>query len=341
MGQKDMNLHYYLVFLIGIMLTLSSHVVFADNSDISWKITIKRNGTDTNSTIFWPPELQVRQNDTVTWINNDTTTHYITSGMPSHLGYSGRLFDSGILNPGQSYSFKIPQGIWSAYYYFCKIHPWMTGKIDVGVAYLGKSPAFTVNTDKRSYSTDDIIQIGGIVNDTSQIMPLRIQIFNSQRDLVFSDSTNLLPDHSFTYQLKASNSIFKTTGNYKIKAFYEFPATVTDVNFFFNSQNQSTTSTSLNSFTIPYWVKNNAKWWSQNQIGYEDFIKSIQFLITSGSIKTTDLLNQTLTKTNAIPSWIRSDAGWWSSGTISDKEFIAGMQYLTNYDSSEIERKIQ
>ncbi|MDE1767475.1 MAG: peptidase, partial [Thaumarchaeota archaeon] len=123
------------------------------------------------------------------------------------------------------------------------------------------------------------------------------------------------------------NSIFKTSGNYKIKAFYEFPATVTDVNFFFNNSSQNTTNTNLESFKIPYWVKNNAKWWSQNQISDEDFIKGIQYLVTAGDLKTT-LSSQTLTKTNTIPPWIKSDAGWWSSGTISDEEFISSMQYL-------------
>lgn len=313
-----------------MVLLLSSHMVFADNSNIPWKITIKRNDTNISSAIFWPPELQARQGDTVTWINNDTTTHTITSGTPNYLNYSGKLFDSGILNPGQSYSFKIPSGIWSAYYYFCKIHPEMTGKIDVGTAYLGKSPVFTITTDKESYSSNETIHISGVVNGTSQIMPLRIQIFDSQRNMVFSDNTNLLADHHFKYQVKASNSIFKTTGNYKIKAFYEFPATVTDVNFFFNKQSQNTTNTGMSSFKIPYWVKNNAKWWSQNQISDEDFIKGVQFLITSGDLKT-NLLNQTSTETNTIPSWIRSDAEWWSSGTISDEEFISSIQYLIDH----------
>jgi len=56
-----MDLHYYVVFSIGMALLLSSsHMTFADNSNISWKITMKRNGTDTNNTIFWPPELQAR-----------------------------------------------------------------------------------------------------------------------------------------------------------------------------------------------------------------------------------------------------------------------------------------
>lgn len=305
-------------------------MVYADNSTIPWKVTIMRNGTSANNTGFWPPELQARQGETVTWTNNDTVAHTITSGVANHLNYSGKIFDSGILNPGQVFSFKIPSGVWSAYYYFCQIHPWMSGKIDVGTAYLEKSPIFTVTTDKRSYSNNESILISGVVNDTSQIMPLTIQIFDSQRNLVFSGSTNLLDDHSFSYKLSATNFIFKKTGNYKIKTFYGFPATVTDVNFFFYSQSENHTNNGANSFKIPYWIKNNAKWWSQNQISDQDFIKGIQFLIEAGDLKTYNS-SQPLTKTDIIPSWVRNDAGWWSNGTVSDEEFISSIQYLIDH----------
>lgn len=324
-----MDLHHYVVFLVGIMFLLSTHIVFADSSDIPWKITIKKNGTGTNSTIFWPPELQARQGDTITWINNDTTAHTITSGLPNHLNYSGKIFDSGVLSPGQSYSFKIPSGVWNAYYYFCSIHPWMRGKIDVGVAYLEKSSVFTIGTDKELYSNNDTIRISGIVNDTSQIMPLVIQIFDSQRNMVFSDKTDLSSDHSFTYELKATNSIFKTTGDYKIKAFYGFPATVTDANFFFNSQSQNITNTSSNAYEIPYWVKNNAKWWSQGQVGDQDFVKGIQYLVQQGIMQIPTQTNSTTTsETQQIPAWVKNNAGWWASNTISDEEFISSIQYL-------------
>ncbi len=37
--------------------------------------------------------------------------------------------------------------------------------------------------------------------------------------------------------------------------------------------------------TIPNWVKNNAKWWSEDQISENDFIKSIQYLIKKGIIR--------------------------------------------------------
>ncbi len=39
------------------------------------------------------------------------------------------------------------------------------------------------------------------------------------------------------------------------------------------------------SSTIPDWVKNNAKWWSEGQIGETDYISSLQYLINQGIIQ--------------------------------------------------------
>ena len=37
--------------------------------------------------------------------------------------------------------------------------------------------------------------------------------------------------------------------------------------------------------TIPDWVKNNAKWWADGQIGESDFINAMQYLVTHGILK--------------------------------------------------------
>src|SRR5690349_14846467 len=78
---------------------------------------------------------------------------------------------------------------------------------------------------------------------------------------------------------------------------------------------------------IPPWVKNNAKWWSEGQIGDDDFVKGIQYLIQSGIMK----IPQTQTVVSSsqqIPSWIKNNAGWWANGTITDNDFVKGIQYL-------------
>ena len=37
--------------------------------------------------------------------------------------------------------------------------------------------------------------------------------------------------------------------------------------------------------TVPDWVKNNAKWWADGQIGESDFINAMQYLITHGILE--------------------------------------------------------
>jgi len=78
---------------------------------------------------------------------------------------------------------------------------------------------------------------------------------------------------------------------------------------------------------IPIWIKNNAKWWSEGQIGDNDFVKGIQYLIQVGIMK----IPQTQSgggSSQQIPIWIKNNAGWWANGTISDNDFVKGIQYL-------------
>ena len=322
-----MNPQYSITILFVIFITVSITHAFADNSTIPWKITIKTS-PGVNTTSFWPPEIHARQNDTVEWINNDTTSHTVTSGVLDHPTYVGKIFDSGIINPGKDYSLKISEHMWSGYYYFCKIHPWMTGKIDIGQAYLGISPDFNIETDREEYYEGDNIRISGIVNNTYQITPVTIQIFDNKRNLVYSDKTDVLPDHSFFYELKTSSSIFKTSGDYKIKSMYGFPSTITDVNIGFNgSQNSDTVS---NVSHVPHWVKNNVKLWKNNEINDTEFVNTIQFLIKSGYV-TTHVSETSMINSGIIPLWIKTTAVRWSDGTSADDEFNASISYLISH----------
>lgn len=321
------GLQYGILVLFVIFITISTSYAFADNSTIPWKITIKTS-PGINSTSFWPPEIHARQNETIQWVNNDTTTHTVTSGVLDHPTYVGKIFDSGTIDPGKSYSLKISEQMWSAYYYFCKIHPWMTGKIDVGPAYLGVSPDFNIETDRKYYTEGDSIRISGIVNNTYQITPVTIQIFDNKRNLTYLDKVNTLADHSFFYELKASSSVFKTNGDYKIKSMYGFPSTITDVNISFNgSQHLDTTS---NADHIQHWIKNNAKMWKNNNISDSEFVSGIQFLIKKGymSIHVSDVskINPSI-----IPLWIKNTITGWSDGTSSDDEFISSISYLSSH----------
>jgi len=84
----------------------------------------------------------------------------------------------------------------------------------------------------------------------------------------------------------------------------------------------------LDERTIPYWVKNNAGWWSDDKISDVDFITGIEYLINN---KIINLSSQNINKENSsgvIPPWIKNNAGWWSAGKIPDEDFLSGIKYL-------------
>jgi hypothetical protein len=80
---------------------------------------------------------------------------------------------------------------------------------------------------------------------------------------------------------------------------------------------------------IPSWIKNNAKWWSQGQIGDSEFVKGVQYLIKQGIMKIPSTqANSSLSE--QIPNWVKTNAGWWANGQISDNDFIKGIKYLVS-----------
>jgi len=79
--------------------------------------------------------------------------------------------------------------------------------------------------------------------------------------------------------------------------------------------------------TIPYWIKNNAGWWSDDKISDNDFIAGIEYLIKN---KIINLSSQNINEnaSDVIPAWIKNNAGWWSAGKISNGDFLSGIKYL-------------
>lgn len=86
-------------------------------------------GCERTNNCYTPSAGTVLVGDRVTWINNDSVAHTVTSGNPSK-GPDG-LFDSGLFTTGKSFSYQFTSI--GRYDYFCAVHPWMTGYITVGL----------------------------------------------------------------------------------------------------------------------------------------------------------------------------------------------------------------
>ena len=79
---------------------------------------------------------------------------------------------------------------------------------------------------------------------------------------------------------------------------------------------------------IPDWIKNNAAWWSEEQINDSDFATGLEFLIKEKIIDVPKGISSNETSENKIPDWIRNTAKWWSDGMLSDSEFLKGIEWM-------------
>lgn len=89
---------------------------------------------------------------------------------------------------------------------------------------------------------------------------------------------------------------------------------------------QKTTNPVPEKISIPNWVKDLAKWWSDGAISDSEFINGIKYMIENNIIT----IPQTTqgTKSSTIPSWVKNSAKFWYDGKITDKDFASGIQYL-------------
>ena len=81
-----------------------------------------------NGKFFVPETLMVSKGTTVTWTNEDTTLHTVTSGSPES-GNSGTEFDSSYLAAGKPFQHQFNTA--GTFDYYCTLHPYMKGKVVV------------------------------------------------------------------------------------------------------------------------------------------------------------------------------------------------------------------
>ena len=84
-------------------------------------------GCETSNACFSPASLTINAGDTVEWTNADTAAHTVTGGSPAN-GPSG-VFDSSLIMGSASFENTFDEA--GSYDYFCMVHPWMVGDIQV------------------------------------------------------------------------------------------------------------------------------------------------------------------------------------------------------------------
>src|SRR5215207_672456 len=78
-----------------------------------------------------PEELTASAGAEVTVVNQDTLPHSATSGTGPQDPESAQLFDTSLINGGESATLSLAQVSPGQYDYYCIVHPYMTGKVVV------------------------------------------------------------------------------------------------------------------------------------------------------------------------------------------------------------------
>lgn len=101
-------------------------VALAQNETLSVAI-VPGSSSPFNGQFYFPNTITVSPNSTVSWVNQDTSSHTITSGDFTR-GPSGQ-FDSGLLNTGATFTHQFTAP--GVYTYYCTIFPFMSGVVNV------------------------------------------------------------------------------------------------------------------------------------------------------------------------------------------------------------------
>jgi len=94
-------------------------------------LTILEGASVQGSPDYDPDELKVKKGDKITVNNADTMPHTVTSGKSGSDPTSGKLFDTSIINGGDSAEIDTASVDAGAHPYYCMVHPYMTGTLTV------------------------------------------------------------------------------------------------------------------------------------------------------------------------------------------------------------------
>jgi plastocyanin len=318
-------IHFFAVLALAITPFIFFNV-YADETQNEWIVTIPKGASEQGPTVgFYPDELPVLVGDTIVWKNQDSVVHSITSGLPDYPEKSGKFFHPGKAEPGKSVSFVLGNSDYIAFYYFCEIHPWMTGKIFLSDLPIAQSETDNpIVSDKDAYSYGETIKITGKVHEDFAGTKYTTLTYNQKNGLVDVSHGYFDNDASYVQKIDASGVTWNTNGNYKVKLVYGIPSKVAQTSFQFTKDLLYETKQS-----IPSWVKNIGDFWCNNQIDDSEFVNAVQFLINDGIIQV-EKTETRIASSQQVPIWIKNNACWWVDEKINDIDFISGIEYLVN-----------
>jgi len=141
------------ILATGLLMTISIPAAHAETT-VSLPVGSAVPGCEETDACYIPSSVNVGVGETVTWSNDDTAAHTVTSGTAS--GGPDGLFDSSLFAAGTTFSHTFEEE--GTFDYFCMVHPWMVGTVTVGA---------TAGTDAGTDGDGGVAVDSGSTDDTT------------------------------------------------------------------------------------------------------------------------------------------------------------------------------
>ena len=121
--------------IVAIFAFMAITPAFADhaNTDLSIAAGSSSPGCEKTNECYMPSEVTIDVGSEVTWSNDDSASHTVTSGDPQNGLDGDGMFNSGLFFAGKSFSHTFDEE--GEYTYFCQVHTRMKGKVIVQTAH--------------------------------------------------------------------------------------------------------------------------------------------------------------------------------------------------------------
>ncbi len=182
--------HLFIVFVAAMVISS----IIIGSASLMLNVTSKGTVPPSSAVVeiknftFSPENMSIAENTTVTWTNNDTAPHTVTT-----LAGAPVAFDSGTINPGGSFTYNFTVG--GVYPYYCAIHPFMRGNVSVA----GIAQTVSIDISNFIFHPDPVtIKVGTTVTWTNNDSMFHTVTTLSSAPAAFH-SGNIPTGGTFTY----------------------------------------------------------------------------------------------------------------------------------------------